>query len=216
MKHRIKYIMITTIIILAILITGCAEDTPKETAPQPTEESAAPEVEKMPGKKILMVIAPDGFRDEEFLEPKEIFDSSGAEVTVASKGVSVAKGKLGATANVDIDIGEATATDYDAVVFIGGPGAAVYFDDPTALKLAKDAYAANKVVAAICIAPSILANAGVLEGHKATCFESESENIAAKSEGYTGEPVTIDENIVTGNGPGAAKKFGEAVIKTLG
>ncbi|MBW2971655.1 DJ-1/PfpI family protein [Candidatus Woesearchaeota archaeon] len=167
-------------------------------------------------KKILMVIAPEGFRDEEFLEPKKVFEGAGAEVTVASKGVKVAKGKLGATADVDMDISEASADDYDAVVFIGGPGAAVYFDDPVALNLAQKSYNSGKVTAAICIAPSILANAGVLDGKQATSFESESRNIEAKSAGYTGKPVTVDGKIVTANGPAAAKKFGEAIVKLLG
>ncbi len=167
------------------------------------------------GKKVLMVIAPENFRDEEFAEPKEIFEGSSAEVTVASKGVKKAKGKLGATADVDIDIGEADADDYDAVVFIGGPGSSVYFEDPVALNLAEKAYNAGKVTAAICIAPSILANAGVLDGKKATCFKSESENVESKSAGYTGDPVTIDGKIVTANGPDAAKRFGEEIVKLL-
>ena len=201
-----------------ILMMGCAEEMTRERTYTGERLGAEPkqEVMNVSGKNILMVIAPDGFRDEEFLEPKEVFESSGAKVTVASKGVSTAKGKLGATADVDIDISEASAADYDAVVFIGGPGAAVYFEDPAALNLAQSAEAAGKVVAAICIAPSILANAGVLEGHKATCFESESSNIDAKSAGYTGEDVTVDNNIITANGPAPAKKFGEAIIKALG
>lgn len=196
-----KRLILSMIILISIFSFGCAK-----------EEAIQMDVS---GKKILMVIAPDGFRDEEFLEPKQVFESANAEVTVASKGVKVAKGKLGASAYVDIDISDVDALKYDAVVFIGGPGASVYFDDPAVHKIAKDAYSADKVVAAICIAPSILANAGVLKEHKATCFESESENVNVKSKGYTGNPVTVDGKIVTGNGPGAAKKFGQEIVKLL-
>jgi protease I len=199
------------LLILVVLLAGCAKELP--VMQQDVKEVGDMDIG---GKNILMIIAPDGFRDEEFLEPKAVFENAGAEVTVASKGVKTAKGKLGATADVDIDITDADASQYDAVVFIGGPGAAVYFDDPAALKLAKDAYSMGKVTAAICIAPSILANAGVLEGKKATCFESESENVNQKSAGYTGDPVTVDGKIVTGNGPAAAKRFGQEIVQLLG
>ena len=196
-----KRLILLTVILISILTFGCAKEGIKVD---------------LSGKKILMVVAPDSFRDEELLEPKKIFENLNAEVTVASKGVSTAKGKLGATVDVDVDIADADANNYDAVVFVGGPGTTVYFDDPAALKLAKDSYSLGKVTAAICIAPSILANAGVLEAKKATAFESEADNINAKSEGYTGETVTVDENIITGNGPEASKQFADAIANQLG
>jgi protease I len=207
-----RSIILTSILLFTLVLflaTGCAE------APITKEVTQDEEVVSVSGKKILMIIAPDGFRDEEFLEPKQVFDNAGASVTVASKGVKTAKGKLGATANVDVDISAVNATDYDAVVFVGGPGTTVYFDDPAAHKIAKDSFTAGKLTAAICIAPSILANAGVLKGKKATAFESESDNIDAKSAGYTGRPITVDGNIVTANGPAVAKDFGEEIIKLL-
>lgn len=162
-----------------------------------------------------MVIAPKDFRDEEFLEPKRIFEEAKAEVTVASKEVSEALGKLGATVKVDKDLGEISVDDYDALVFVGGPGSAVYFTDPEALKLAKEAHEAGKVIGAICIAPSILANAEILKGKQATAFPSEESNLRAKGAIYTGEPVTRDGKIITANGPQAAAKFGEEIINTL-
>lgn len=199
-------------LLVAMLLAGCAgpaQDTSQDSGrPDKTEV-------KMSGKNILMVIAPEGFRDEEYLDPRTLFEAAGANVTVASKGVSVAKGKLGATVKVDLDIADANPADYDAVVFVGGPGATVYFNDSTAHRIANDFYSAGKVTAAICIGPSILANAGVLRSHNATAFESEAANIAAKSKGYTGDSVTVDRNVVTANGPEAAKDFGKAVLHAL-
>ena len=207
----------TLVLIVMLLLAGCAQDRATKDPGFKDVKGVNNEVVKMEsaGKKILMIIAPEGFRDEEFSEPKEVFESEGFEVTVASKGARIAKGKLGSTADVDMDISEADVDDFDAVVFVGGPGAAVYFDDPVAHRIAKDAFIRGKVVAAICIAPSILANAGVLEGRKATSFESESGNINAKSGGYTGESVTVDGKVVTANGPGAATKFGKEIVKLL-
>ncbi len=165
--------------------------------------------------KVLMIVAPENFNDEEFLEPKKVFEKNRILVEVASKGVSVAKGSSGAETSVDKDISEVTVDDYDAVVFIGGQGSSIYFDDSAAHSIAKTAYDSGKVVAAICIAPSTLANAGLLEGKKATAFSSEKNNLESKGATYTGKAVTIDGKIVTANGPMAAKSFGEEIVKLL-
>lgn len=67
---------------------------------------------------------------------------------------------------------------------------------------------------AICIAPTILAKAHVLEGRRATVWnvdEKQSQLLEKYGAEYTGEAVTIDGNIVTGNGPKAAVEFGKAL-----
>jgi protease I len=165
--------------------------------------------------KIAMIVAPAGFRDEECLEPKEIFEGAGVEVVIVSKGTGTARGKLGAELPIDKDISEINAADYDAIVFVGGPGASQYFNYPLALKLAKDAFDGGKIVAAICIAPSILANAGILKGKKVTAFISEEENLEAHGARFTGKSVEQYGKIITANGPGAAKEFGKLILKNL-
>lgn len=166
-------------------------------------------------KKVLMIVAPANFRDEECLEPKKIFESRGMNVTVASKGVKTAKGSLGASLNVDVDISKVDVSGYDAVVFVGGPGADVYFNDATAHKIAKDTVARKKILAAICIAPAILANAGVLQWKNATVFPSGRDALESNGAIYTGADVTVDGKIITANGPAAAKKFGNAIVEAL-
>lgn len=168
------------------------------------------------GKKVLMVIAPQDFRDEELAEPKKFLEEKGMVVEIASKEVNEAVGKLGARVQVDKDISEVNVEDYQAIIFIGGPGATVYFNDQTALDLAKSSFERGKIVGAICIAPSILANARILSGKQATAFPSEKENLEAKGAQYTSELVTIDGKIVTAQGPEAAKEFGRAISQLLG
>ena len=205
-----------------VIFAGCKKETIKPApAPKPAVvEEKGGEIEKskikMEKAKILMVLAPSNFRDEEFQKPKAIFERAQALVTVASKGVSEARGMFGAKAAVDKDISEVNAADFDAIVFIGGSGASVYFNDPQAQALAKDAYDQGKIVGAICIAPSILANAGILAGKKATCFPSEASNLQNKGATYTGELVTVEGRIITGSGPEAAGEFGEKIIEALG
>ncbi len=165
---------------------------------------------------VLMVVAQNGFRDEEYFKPKAILESAGFSVTTASVKAGIARGKLGGTAKVDAALSDIKADDYAGVVFVGGPGAADYFADRTALNLARDAYQKGKVVGAICIAPSILARAGILKGKKATVFSSEKETLKKEGANYLNLPVVVDGRIVTANGPEAAEEFGKELVKVLG
>lgn len=167
------------------------------------------------GKNILMVIAPKNFRDEELQEPREIFTNARANVTIASREVDSASGMLGATVMVDKHLAEIDPKEYDAIVFIGGSGASAYFKDKVVLNLAKDAYSEGKIIGAICIAPSILANAGLLEDKKATAYPSQEGNLRGKGAMYTGTGIERDGRIITGKGPTVASEFGQKVAEVL-
>lgn len=166
-------------------------------------------------KKIVMIIAPENFRDEELLAPKKILESKGFSITIASRDAGRATGMLGAEVQVNKDINEIHAEDYDAIVFVGGTGAAIYLNNHIVLGLAQEFAVQKKVVAAICIAPSILANAGLLKGKQATSWPSEAANLENKGARYTGKPVTVDGRIITANGPRAAEEFGEKIAELL-
>lgn len=165
---------------------------------------------------VLMIIAPEVFRDEEYAHPVEVLTGRGVRVTTASTRPGPCRGKLGLEVTADIALGDAVATDYDGVVFVGGGGAQVFFDDPVAHALASDAYARGRVVAAICIAPSVLARAGLLSGVRATAFPSQHDDLIAHGALWTGSPVEVHGRIVTANGPEAARDFGEAIADLLG
>lgn len=162
-----------------------------------------------------MIVAPKDYQDMEFEVPRDAFLAGGHEVSVASKGTELARGVLGGSTHVDFDIENVSMSDFDAVVLVGGEGASVYFNDGSAHKVVKEMNEAGKVVAAICISPSTLANAGILSGKKATAFPSEEGNVRARGAEYTGQPVEVDGKIVTANGPAAAPAFAEAVLKLL-
>jgi protease I len=174
------------------------------------------------GKRVLMVIAPKDFRDEELLDTRRVLEQAGACVTLASRTISESRGMFGARAKPDIALDSARAADFDAVVFVGGSGAKVYFDDPAAQALARDAAGAGKLVGAICIAPSILARAGLLRGRKATVWDDQGPsgpfagNLRAGGATFTGDEVVRDGRIVTANGPKAAEKFGRMLVESLG
>ncbi len=166
-------------------------------------------------KKVIFLVAQNGFRDEELLEPKKVLDFRGVETKVAAKTRHRAVGKLGTELNPDLALAEINVKEFDAVIFIGGPGAAQYFNDQDAWQLARAAKNANKLLGAICIAPSILANAGVLISKTVTGFPTEEENLKDKGAEYTGMPVEIDGRIITAKDPSAARQFGETLAYLL-
>ena len=166
-------------------------------------------------KKIVMIIASVNFRDEELSVPKSVFEESGATVHVASTSLEEAKGKLGMTLTPDMLVRDIRVDNYDAVVFVGGTGAECYFDSGIAHDIAKETCLRNKLLCAICAGPVILANAGVLDGKKATAWLSFEGELKQKGAVYTGEPVQVDGNIVTANGPQSAERFARAILKLL-
>ncbi len=167
-------------------------------------------------KNVLMVIAQRMFRDEEYAEPKEVLEDHGVNVVTASERAGHCEGKLGMEAEASVSVADAEALDYDAVVFVGGPGASAFFDDPASHALARTAFDNGRVVAAICIGPSTLAHAGLLDGVQATAFESQRADLIEQGALWTGDSVTVDGRIITANGPAAARRFGEAIAEAIG
>ena len=125
--------------------------------------------------RLVIIIAPENFRDEEYFIPKSILEKSGFNITTASLNTNVAKDKLGRIARVDIDISQIREVDFDGLVFVGGIGATIYQRNNIVDKLIYDFTNKNKLVAAICIAPTILAYSGVIEGKKATVWNGDGE-----------------------------------------
>lgn len=177
-------------------------------------------LKELQGKKVAMIIAFRDFRDEEYLIPKKILESAGAEIITVSTSLGEAIGKLGGEAEVNALLKDLKVEDYDAVLFIGGPGAFKYIDNETCHQIAREIVENNKVLGAICIAPTILAKAGVLEGKKAVVWSSVMDKSAVKilkeaGAVYQDSPVVVDGRIITASGPIVAKKFAEAIIDTL-
>ena len=182
------------------------------------EEISMPE--NLVGKKIAMIIAFRDFRDAEYFVPKEILEKAGAEIKTASNKTGTAIGADGGEVNVGLLVSEINLADFDAVVFIGGPGCLENLDNNNSYKVVQDTVSQNKVLASICISPTILAKAGVLQGKKATVWTSPMDKSAVKileDNGaiYEDKSVVVDGKIITGNGPEASKEFGEAIIEAL-
>ncbi len=192
---------ILLILLTGILITGSAQ--------------GGEELERIEGKKVLMIIASSNFRDEEYKEPREILEAQGAKVTIASSTLKGCRGMLGLYVQPDILLNRVKVEDYDAILFIGGSGASEYWDSKIAHGIAQEAVRQDKVLGAICIAPVTLANAGVLKGKRATVWPSEGIKIRNLGAQYIPSSVQVDGKVITADGPRSARAFGEAIVKAL-
>jgi protease I len=198
-------------LVIGIIIVGSIAliSSPLMSMSQPTKD--------LEGKRILMIIAPSNFRDEELKIPKQVFEGKGAQVLIGSKGTKQAKGMLGMKVKPDLDIRDAKVSDWDAIIFVGGNGVEKHklYEDEAYLKVAKDAYKEEKVIGAICLAPMILANAGILEGKDATAYHTAASYLKDHGAYYTGKAVEVNGRIVTAEGPRAAKEFAERIAELL-
>jgi protease I len=215
-----RILLVTSILaVIALLFVGCKEKSEiskkagREEVGMPKQETV--QEKALTGKKIVMIIAPQNFRDEELLQPKNILTEKGAEVKVACASLETAKGMLGAEVKPDMLVNQIKPEDWDAVILIGGTGASQYWDDASIHSMLNEAVKQNKIVGAICIAPVTLANAGILSGKKATVSGSETQKLTNKGAECTGKDVERDGNIITASGPPAAKEFGNAIAQAL-
>ncbi len=170
-------------------------------------------------KAALVVIAKQGYQDLELDATLKALKSQGFEVTLASTVAGPCVGKFGGTRLATMALKDVDVPTYDRVAFIGGPGAVRLVENEDALRIARETTKAGMVLGAICIAPTILAKAGVLKGKQATVWDAKGEQIAilkAAGARYTGNEVTVDGLLVTGNGPNAAEEFGRTFATLAG
>jgi 4-methyl-5(b-hydroxyethyl)-thiazole monophosphate biosynthesis len=106
-------------------------------------------------------------------------------------------------------------SDADLLFLPGGmPGASNLFENKDVCKAVVDQHAAGKKVAAICASPAVvLAPLGILDGKRATCYPGFEEALAKAT--YTGDLVTVDGNITTGEGPAAAFPYAYTILADL-
>ncbi len=141
-----------------------------------------------------------------------------AGITVVTAGLDgePVQASRGVTLVPDVELDEALRQDYDMVVLPGGlPGADNLDQDPRVQRLLKDMANSGKFTAAICAAPKVLANAGLLTGKAATSFPGALDQAALAGLSYREEPVVTDGKVITSRGPGTAMDFALTLIETL-
>ena len=164
----------------------------------------------MDTKKVLCLLN-DGVEETELVAPVDILRRAGVEVTIAAMKELIVTSKEGIKIGGDALLADLNPADYDCLMIPGGPAVMELMEDGRAGQLAKDFTEAGKTVAAICAAPLILDQVGLLEGKKFTCYESCKEQLTAA----LNERVVIDGELITSCGPGTALDFGFAVAQHL-
>jgi len=141
-----------------------------------------------------------------------------AGITVISAGLDgqPVKASRGTVLIPDASLDAVLDREFDMIVLPGGqPGADHLRDDPRIQNKLKQLAAADKYVAAICAAPRALAQAGLLNGRRATSFPGSLEGTPAENLDYRQEPVVVDGRLVTSRGPGTAMDFALTLIELL-
>jgi 4-methyl-5(b-hydroxyethyl)-thiazole monophosphate biosynthesis len=157
--------------------------------------------------KALVFLA-EGFEEIEACTIIDILRRCGVSVTVAGLSYNSVEGAHGITVIPDKEIQDVSAEGYDVVICPGGaPGFINLRKNKRVLNIIKEAYAAGKLVAAICAAPAVLADAGVLNGKRCTIYPGMEDELE-RGGGIPSEGFVIDDGtIVTSKAPATALAF---------
>ena len=161
---------------------------------------------------VLAILA-EGFEEVEAVTPVDLLRRAGAEVTTAAIGAGIhVTGRNGFTVHADTMFGPIEAAEFDCVFLPGGPGVKVLRDDPRVREIVLRHANAGRWIAAICAAPTVLHDAGLLRGRRYTAHFSVANEL---TEIRADERVVVDGNILTSRGAGTALDFGLTLVEKL-
>jgi len=161
---------------------------------------------------VLTILMP-GFEEIEALAPDDLLRRAGVRVVLASLGPdSSVTGRCNITVLAETTLAIAAQQPYDLLFIPGGPGVKHLRADPRVADLAKSQVAAGRPVAAICAAPLVLHDAGLLAGRRYTAFPSTADELPHI---LHDQRVVEDGLILTSRGAGTALDLGYAMIARL-
>jgi protease I len=105
--------------------------------------------------------------------------------------------------------------NFAGIILIGGEGSRLYWNNSHLHNIVNEFFNSEKIVAAICSAPVILAKAGILKNKSATCFSEDKMELINSGINYNDRNVVFDGNVITADGPKSAIQFTEAILHTL-
>lgn len=161
-----------------------------------------------------LLLLPDGFEEIEAIAPIDLLRRAGVKVTVAALGEGIhVTGRCGVTLHADTSLA-AVATDaaFDALILPGGPGVRHLRADPRVRGLVLRQHESGRWLAAICAAPTVLLDAGLLAGRRCTAHFSVAMEFAQP---LAAESVVVEGRILTSRGAGTALAFGLALVEVL-
>lgn len=174
---------------------------------------------KLDGKKIALLVSPRGTEEPEFVQPRDALTQAGATVTVVSTQTGTAQ-----TVNGDLDPGSdypidkaadaVSADEFDGLVIPGGTvGADTLRADQAVVAFVRDFFAQGKPVGAICHAPWVLVEAGVVKGRTLTSYPSLETDISNAGADWVDREVVTDSGLVTSRTPDDLPAFCAKLIE---
>jgi len=171
-------------------------------------------------KKRVAILATDGFEESELKEPKKALERAGAHVDIISDHDGSIKswhnGNWGRTYQVDETLDHVSQNYYDALILPGGVmNPDTLRRNKKAIAFIKSFFEYQKPVAAICHAPSLLIEAGVLKGRRLTSFSSIKKDIENAGGLWLDFEVVDDHGLVTSRNPNDLKAFNAKLIEEI-
>jgi 4-methyl-5(b-hydroxyethyl)-thiazole monophosphate biosynthesis len=161
---------------------------------------------------VLAILA-EGFEEIEAVAPVDLLRRAGAEVTVAALGENIhVTGRTGITMHADTTLSAVEHLLYDCVFLPGGPGVKQMRADKRVVSIVQRHQGASRWIAAICAAPTVLLDAGLLTGRRYTAHFSVANELPAI---LGDEKVVADGPILTSRGAGTAVDFGLFLVEKL-
>lgn len=165
--------------------------------------------------RVLVPLA-QGCEELEAVTIIDLLRRAGIEVTSAGLDAGSVTASRGVTLIPDTDLESALKSDYDMIVLPGGLPGADHLDDDERIRSVLKKMANNgKYTAAICAAPKVLANAGVLAGKTATSYPGFLDGLGLSDTTLSNEAVVRDGKVITSRGPGTAIDFALELIEVL-
>lgn len=169
----------------------------------------------MIAKSILLILPKKNFNEVEFLTTKRILEKKGCNIFIASDAASFCEGKQGLKIKHDVSFFNLNENNFGGIVFIGGSGVKEYWNNQMLHKIAVKFHQKKKLTAAICSAPVILANAGILQNVDATCYPDDKQELLKNGAIYKDVNVVVRKNIITGKDAASSEEFAEAILIKL-
>jgi len=165
--------------------------------------------------RVLVPLA-QGCEELEAVTIIDLLRRAGIEVTSAGLDAGSVTASHGVTLIPDTDLESALKSNYDMIVLPGGlPGADHLDNDERIRSIIKKMADDNKYTAAICAAPKVLANAGVLAGKTVTSYPGFLDNLGLSDTTLSNEAVVRDGKVITSRSPGTAIDFALELIEVL-
>jgi len=166
-------------------------------------------------KSILFILPKKNFNEVEFLTTKHILEKGGCTIFIASDANSFCEGKNGLKIKNDVSLFNINENNFGGIVFIGGSGVKDYWNNQVLHKIALKFFDKKKITAAICSAPVILANAGILKNVAATCYPDDKAELIKAGVEFKEMNVVARKNIITAKDAQASEEFAEAILTKL-